>query len=121
VADVHDTPSKKVSPAVGGFGVAWTDQRVPFQLSATVPVLSPPTAVHAAGEVQDTPYRMLYAEPGGSGACWSDQLFPFHASARFTGICLWPPIAPPTAVHAVAEAHDTPSSRFSTRSRPGVC
>ena len=39
VADVHDTPLRTLRPAPAGLGVAWTDQLVPSQRSASVSLL----------------------------------------------------------------------------------
>jgi hypothetical protein len=58
VADVHDTPIRKLIGTPGGAGIGWTLQLVPSHLSAiTRPALLFPTAVHAEGELQETPFR----------------------------------------------------------------
>ncbi len=114
VADVHDTPLRLLPWAPLGLGVAWMAQLVPFHRSASVrPVppllLYPPTAVHAAADVHDTPLRALPWAPAGLGVDWMDQLEPFHRSARARAapaLLLFPP----TAVHAVADEHDTAHS-----------
>ena len=57
VFDAHDTPLR--SPPVG-LGTFWTDQLVPSQASASVPVVlaaEDPTAMHVVSEVHDTPSR----------------------------------------------------------------
>jgi hypothetical protein len=76
-------------------------QLVPFQLSARVPALEPPTAVQADADVQDTPLKPPLP-CGGLGVVWMVHLVPFHRSARVPAAEL------PTAVHADAEVQDTP-------------
>src|SRR5580704_14056565 len=97
VADTHDTPSR-VSLILA---ITWTDQAVPYHRSAN----PAPTAVHAADKVQETPWSGLYVGPLGLGVTWMVQAEPFHASASVTGA---EPVAEaPTAVQAVADAHET--------------
>jgi hypothetical protein len=60
--DVHDTPKNRTCTAPGtavGFAVGWTNQRVPFQRSATVPLSAEPTAVQIVAETQDTAIKSL--------------------------------------------------------------
>jgi hypothetical protein len=61
VAVGHETLLNWLSPPVGGFGVAWIDQPVPFHVSANVwwlPAASVycPTAVQAVDDTHDTPF-----------------------------------------------------------------
>ena len=87
----HDTP-ESVVPLAGPGGMAavgWVPQLLPFQLSANCP---PPTAAQLAVAVHDTWVR----SPALGSAL---QLLPFHCSATFE----------PTAMHAIADAQDTPS------------
>ena len=80
-------------------------QLVPFQRSASVPALEPPTAVQAADDVHATPDRN---PPAGLGVGWICQLLPFH---RSTSVLRGVPFGvPPTAVHADGDVHDTPFS-----------
>jgi hypothetical protein len=103
-ADVQDTPLRRPPPR-GGLGVAWTVHLMPFQLSARVPALEAPTAVHADADVQDT---ALKPPCGWEGVAWMLHLAPFHRSAR--GLAPEPKeLAVPTAVHADADVQDTPS------------
>jgi hypothetical protein len=60
--------------------------------------------VQALVEVHDTPLRLAYAAPVGVGVDWIDQLVPSQRSTNGP-FPMWP-----TAVHAVAEVHDTPFS-----------
>ena len=68
-----------------------------------------PAAVHATADVHDTPAKKASAELS-RGVAWMDQVFPFHASAR--GRPLLALLLPPTAMHMVAEAHDTRASEL---------
>jgi hypothetical protein len=43
-AEVHETPSRKLSRAPLGFGVVWTAHADPFQTSASVVVLPAPVS-----------------------------------------------------------------------------
>src|ERR1700722_14739117 len=93
-----------------GLGVFWIDHVVPFQRSASVTVVVPleesPTAVQALADVHDTPYRKVNDAPAGLGVCWIDHLVPFQRSASVTVVV--PLEESPTAVQALADAHDTP-------------
>ena len=111
VAEVHDTALRTLAVAPAGLGVAWMDQAVPFQCSASVPWRPPllkeyPVAVHALAEVHDTPLRALALAPAGLGVAWMDQAVPFQCSASVP----WRPRPLkefPVAVHAAAEVHET--------------
>jgi hypothetical protein len=84
---------------------------VPFHLSASGISVSAaftyqPTAEHAVADVQDTLTRVLLSEPFGLRVVSMDQAFPFHTSAK---VALTLEAGPdhPTAVHSLAEAHET--------------
>src|ERR1700694_1372052 len=96
-----------------GLPVVWIDQVVPFHLSASVkrpPALSKlPTAVHMVEEEHETAASWVNSDPAGLGVDWIVQVVPFQASARVT--VLPPPpdrVEDPTAMQAVALAHETP-------------
>jgi hypothetical protein len=66
--------------------VVCTDQLLPFQPSASVPVtfavfVSYPIAVHADVELQETPVSALNVELGFE-VVWRAKLLPFQPSAR---------------------------------------
>lgn len=112
VAVVHAIPSKRLICGLG-LGVDWTFQLLPFQRSASVrprPSLSNlPTAVQAVADVQLTPSSSAEVVPVGTEVGWIFQLVPFHRSASGSE----PELVrcSPTAVHEVADVHDTPRSR----------
>jgi hypothetical protein len=62
--------------------------------------------VHAVAEIQDTPERVLLAVDG-LGLGTTDHVVPFHDSIRVLLGPLTVRLWLPTAVHAVAETHDT--------------
>src|SRR6202035_2490116 len=66
-----------------------------------------PTAVHALAELHDTPLSALVRAAFGLGVVWIDQLVPFQPSATVAALAASEP-EDPTAVHALAELHDTP-------------
>jgi hypothetical protein len=114
---VHETPLREF-PVVArpALGLGTTDQLVPVHDSASVLICTLvlfsryPTAVQADGDTHDTPLRWL--EPftgGGWGEGATDQLVPFHDSIS---VLMTSPLRSkkPTAVQAVADTHDTPSS-----------
>jgi hypothetical protein len=74
-----------------------------------------PTVVQAFADEHATAWRKLSALVG-VGIRWMDQRRPFHSSARPS---VWGrgvrPLTSlyPTAVHALADEHDTPESRLS--------
>ena len=127
LADTHDTPDSWPAAATVGLGVLWIAQLVPSHRSANDPWLGTlllefsPTAVHALADTHDTPDSWTKSAPAGLGVVWIAQLVPSHRSANDT-LNSMPPAPPlywqPTAVHALADTHDTPSSW--TRSRPVV-
>jgi hypothetical protein len=88
--------------APGGFGV-WTIRHLdPFQRSASVPALDPPTALHDEDEVQATPSRKP-PPCAGFGVGWMRHFVPFQCSASV------PRLDAPTAVQAKEPVHDTSS------------
>ena len=95
--------------------MVWIAQLLPSQTSASVagafgpPAPEDPTAVHALGELHDTPYSTLSCAPLGTGVAWIAQLLPFQSSANVTTAPLLF-VKSPTAMHELAEVHDTPSS-----------
>src|SRR6516165_2157256 len=111
VAAVQETPSRWLMfPAA--LEVVCAVQPVPFQASASVtlvvPVLEEPTASHAVAEMQETPESPLEAWPAGFWVAWMVQVLPFQTSASVWNVL--PVENWPTASHAVAEVHETPSS-----------
>jgi hypothetical protein len=106
LADVHDTPCRRVFDPPVGLGVCWIDHLVPFHRSASAPLEEAPTAVQALADVHDTLYRKVNDEPVGLGVCWIDHLLPFQRSASVTVVV--PLEEAPTAVQALADVHDTP-------------
>ena len=63
-----------------------------------------PTAVQDLGEAHDTPSSWLLVASAGLGIGWIAQLVPFHRSVIVA------PALDPRAVHAIVDAHDTPTS-----------
>lgn len=120
LAAVHETLVSSLWNEPLGFGVATVVQPEPFHDSAKVTswwVVGEkywPTDVHAVVALQETPKSELSATPEpalGSGVGWIDQLVPFHLSASVTPtVSTLPMPDDPTAVHAVADVHDTASN-----------
>ncbi len=107
-AELQDTAA---STAAAGRGVRWTAQAVPFHRSASAPRVSPPTAAHAIADAHDTPA----SEPPlpGSGTVRTVHFVPFHSSA--SGVVSSPSgttAARPTAMHALADVHETSPSEL---------
>src|SRR6516162_7497923 len=109
VDEVQASPPRKL-PGPGSLGVGTICQLLPFHRSASVPTALPelstvpPTAMQADGEVQATACSLLNgAPPAGLGVGWMRHRVPFHRSAR-----VLPPLVFPTAVHAEADAQETP-------------
>jgi hypothetical protein len=102
--DEHQTLFRKANCDPGGFGVDLTVHVVPFHCSASVtpaPEMSVvPTAIQAEDEAHDTEVRM--GDGPGLGVDWMVHAVPFHRSASV------PRLESPTAMHAVADVHDTP-------------
>jgi len=59
-------------------------------------------------EAHDTRSSELDIAPAGFGVAWMDQVFPFHASARVRLTPFLPLAECPAAMHAMADAHETP-------------
>src|ERR1035437_7316625 len=105
VADVHDTPVRRLNSAPG----LWRGltHAVRFQRSVSgFPGPDSPTAVHARADVHDTANR----KPSPGTVC-TLQLLPFHALASLAPVPS--PFVVPTAVQALAAGQDTPSSESS--------
>jgi hypothetical protein len=64
--------------------------------------------MHAATDVHDTAVSRAVTALAGVGALWTDQVAPFQTST--SGDIWFAPPEDPTAVHAVADEHDTPWS-----------
>ena len=112
VEEKHETPDNEaLRPA--GLGEAWTVQAVPFHASTRVADIKvmlsvvDPTAVQADAAVHATPDNESFEVPVGLGVAWMFQVVPFHDSASVVELWVELSDAEPTAVHAVAEAHDT--------------
>src|SRR5215472_15179930 len=116
---MHDTALSQLACVPLGVGMVCGNQLVPFQRS-TKPSGSPlgvlaavPTAMHAWVNGHATPDRTVGVAPVGSGVDEIDQPVPFQTSANVAASPTPFPAAgtgktDPTAVQAVAEAHDTP-------------
>jgi hypothetical protein len=86
-----------------------------------------PAATHAPAEVHDTPISSL-AFPSAVGSAtalgvrWIDHVEPFQRSAKVAPLTspLTTPEEPPTAVHALADVHDTPLKKESWAAGLGV-
>jgi hypothetical protein len=121
VADVHETPVRKLIGAPAGAGIGWMLQLVPSHLSA-ITCRAPlfPTAVHAFGEVQETAFRNAPGLPEVGVGCMP-QLMPSQRSASVppSGLLKMPSKAPPTAKHADGDVHDTPLRRLALPAAPG--
>jgi hypothetical protein len=103
VGDVHDTPLRVA--AGSAFAGLWTVQLVPSQSSASVPAAPDPTAMQAVAAGHDT----LFSVPNvldGYEMLWLVQLVPFQRSSSGTSVPLLS-VYVPTAVHAIADEHDT--------------
>src|SRR5579884_3598830 len=110
VADVHDTPVRKLFGAPAGAGMGWTVQLFPSHRSAmTAPALLVPTDVHADGDVHETAFRSPPALVE-VGVGWMFQLVPFQRSVSVpTGLPELPK-PPPTATQFERAVHETPLS-----------
>jgi hypothetical protein len=62
--------------------------------------------VQVVEDVHDTPFRAMVVAPAGLGVLWIVQLVPSQISASVRWVL--PTSYDPTAVHAVADVHDTP-------------
>jgi hypothetical protein len=106
----HATALSWLCTALDGLGTVWALQLVPFQRSATGTLLPPamplPTAVQSLAELHETPFSATSKVLAGLGTLWTVQLEPFQRSANgCDGKSVVP--APPTAVHAVDDVHET--------------
>ena len=127
-AVAHETLfSALLAEPAWALGVAWTDQVLPFQYSATVSAVRLllvywPTAVQLVGEGQETPSRRLLAAAAGLEVAWTDHLLlPFQCSASTT-VADGPPASyHPTAVQLLARAQEIPTRvlKFVAPADPG--
>ena len=95
-------------------------QLVPFHCSATGVVKTEPallgydpTAVHALSDEHDTAVSPTLRPAGQLGMVCTVQLVPFHRSANVERAPEL--VLSPTAVHAVADGHEIPSSSLSSQ------
>ena len=107
--EVQATPPRKL-PSLFGLNVGTICQFLPFHRSASVPTALPelstlpPTAMQADGAVQATEFSVMNgAALAGLGVAWIRHRAPFHRSARVLPLLVFP-----TAVHAEADAQETP-------------
>jgi hypothetical protein len=100
--ELQSTLLRTENCAPGEFGVGTTRHLDPFQRSASVLALDPPTAVHDEDEVQSTPKRKP-PPCAGFGVGWMRHFVPFQCSASV------PVLDAPTAVQAKEPVHDTSS------------
>jgi hypothetical protein len=106
VAEVHDTPVKKLIGAPAGVGTRWMLQLVPSHLSAmTCPALLLPTAVHALGEVQETAFKNTPGLPE-VGVGWMLHDVPSHRSVIVPSELPKLSKATPTALQAEGDVHE---------------
>ena len=106
----QDTPFHPLFGAPAGTGVGWTVQALPFQPSArfleAVLVENAPTAVQALGVVHHTPMsEPPLVAPDGRLTVSGFHFVPSQPSAM--GCWITPDMNRPTAVQALAVAHDT--------------
>ena len=101
----------------------------PFQTSASgrrpwpTVGIQYPAASQASGDRHDTPDRLAMFAPAGYGVGWMAQVVPFQTSASgFTSPLPMPlPLVRlPVAVQAVADVHDTASSRLARIAPSGL-
>jgi hypothetical protein len=124
--EVQDTPARKLPAAPVGVGTGRICHRVPSHRSATSPVGKPelskdvPTAMQNVLAVQETPNRAVPGAPAGLGVGWMVQFVPFHCSARVAVGLPKLSVRAPTAVHAMADVHDT-AAREPPPAGFGVC
>ena len=104
LADAQDTPANDGAPVPRfvqspSSGVGRTVHLAPFQRSTSDSHPSEPTAKHERMEGQDTASSRTPPNAAGRGLAvrWRRQLLPSQRSAS----------VPPTAVHALAVAHET--------------
>jgi hypothetical protein len=120
VVETQDTLTRPASSRFCGLGA--TDQVLPFQISVTGSAASAgpysPTAAQKAAVTQETLERVSGFWPvSGLGLGTIDHALPFQVSTRVRGRGLLADGAElPTAVQALADTHETPSSS----SKPGL-
>src|SRR6266581_4342629 len=109
-ADVHDTALSWALMAVAGLRMRCRAHRRPFHRSASTLMLADPTAMHRLADVHDTASKPFPGVPTGlPGVRWMTQDVPFHRSASVTRAPRTRRTRLPTAVHVLAELHDTPA------------
>ena len=109
--DVHETPARKLAAAPAGLGVGWMRHAVPSHRSARTPDAVLPTAVHELGEVHETAFRKAPALPE-VGVGWMLQAVPSHRSVIVPTELPELSKAPPTAMHAEGDVHETPARKL---------
>ena len=112
VTDAHEMPDSLGLKPSPGLGMVCRIQGVPFQRSASTNVcplaaVQLPTAKHAMLDVHDTPAKEAETAAGGFGEVWTTQRVPFQRSASVRPFPLELVEPLPTAMHSVAEGHDT--------------
>src|SRR5215472_14151076 len=119
VADRQDRPNSSGTAVLARLGLCWMAHVVPSQCRAssrwTPNRFTDPTAVQADPDVHDTARGLKLRRADALGTGSSAHAPPFHDSAsidRGWALPMWPF---PTAVHAVADRHQTP---FSVKSFP---
>src|ERR1700728_4587032 len=112
-AEAQETSSSELVAGWPLPGLGTMDHLAPFHDSIKVlfPLPACPAAVHTAAETHDTPVRPFNA-PCPLGLGTMDHWVPSQDSIKVTSrLCVGEPTsAPPTAVQAVGEVHDTLSS-----------
>jgi hypothetical protein len=115
LADVHDTAVRWLAMAAAGTGTFLIAHRTPFQRSdsgteeATVSLSAEnPAAMHALAEAHETPLKELKTNPAGLRMRWLAHLRPFQRSATTSEASPSRLDERPTALQALAEAHDIP-------------
>lgn len=110
VAELQDTPVRRMPEGLSGVLVGTTVQLEPFQVSASVPDIDPPTAMQSVDDAQATEFNQP-APAAGLGVGVMRHPVPLHRSAK-GGPTGSPPALTlaPTAVHADASAQSTPKN-----------
>jgi hypothetical protein len=122
--DVHETPASWLDcVARAGSGADPIAQAVPFKRStrAVSPSGSPGTLVPTAAQTlragHATPLKLLPTPTGASRVRWADHRVPSQRSISASDLPFT--ASDPTAVHAIAEAQDTPDNWLLVE-RPGA-
>jgi hypothetical protein len=110
VALTHDTPASELAVVPPGFGLARSDQLVPFHRSTSVRTDPDgatylPTAKQLVVLGHEVPVKSATGGPGGFGLATNDQLVPFQISVS---VWLWS--TAPTAAQLAVLVHDTDAS-----------